>query len=133
MLVSYYLTPATVAEQDKWEASLNEATRDFWASSFTGDVPVVHGDRFVLMRGTNDMVFLLTGSGLHDELGLVEPMDYCIACVRETCDRSLNPEKVLSFHGKVRVCLNEMFFGGDLVCTDVEHVLRSAKLKPPKL
>jgi hypothetical protein len=133
LLLSYYLTPATVADQDRWEGILAEHTREHWAAAFSGDVPLVHGDRFVLLRGSHDIVFMLTGSGLHDELGLVEPMDYAVACMRETCDRSLSPEKVVAFHGKARVCLNEMFLGGELLCTDVEQVLRNAKLKPAKL
>jgi hypothetical protein len=133
LLLSYYFVPATPEQQDKWEARLAEYTRDYWAASFGGDVPLVLGERFILLRGSHDIVFMMTGTEEHDELGLVEPMDFCVTCVKETCDRSLTPDKVLAFHGKVRVCLNEMFFAGTLVHTDVELVLRNAKMKPPKV
>lgn len=130
LLLSYYLTPAALVAQDRWEAALAESTREFWPASFAGDVPVVLGERIVLLRGRHDMVFLLTGSGLHDELGLLEPAELAVALVRATCDGAPTPAQVLAFHGKLRVCVSEMFAGGDLVCTDVELVLRNAKLKP---
>lgn len=133
LLVSYYLTPATPLQQDRWEGTLSSLILpSALSASFTGDVALVYGDRFILLRGTADIVFILSGSGLHDELGLIEPLEACIECVRETCDRTLTPEKVLSFHGKIRTCLQEQFLGGDLINTDVETVLRSAKLKPLK-
>ena len=92
---------------------------------------MVLGERFVLLRGRGELIFVLTGSGVHDELGLLEPADAAVALVRACCDGAPTAERVLAFHGKLRVCVSEMFFAGHLVCSDVELVLRNAKLKPP--
>lgn len=133
LLLTYYFTTATVAEQDAWEAALAAETKGFWEACFKQDVPTVVSDRFVLLRGTSDMVFILSGIEEHDELMLVETMDAAVSVVTATCDKRLTSAQVVAFHGKVCVCLNEMFFGGHQVYSDVETVLRNAKLKPLKV
>ena len=60
-----------------------------------------------------------------------DTMDSAVACVAGTCDGLLTPRQVIDFHGKIVVCLHEMFYGGTLACADVEAVLRSAKMKAP--
>lgn len=134
LLLSQYLTPATHAAQDRWEAALAEMTRAWWPAALTGaDVPLVLGERIVLLRARSDVLMLLTGSGLHDELGLLEPIDVAFAALREACDGVLTPDRALAAHGKLRLIFGELFAGGMLVWTDVQTVLRNAKLKPPVL
>jgi len=132
LLLSQYLTPATPGAQDRWEATLAETSRAFWPAALAGaDVPLVLGERFVLLRARADVLFLLTGSGVHDELGLLEPADAAVAAVREACDGAPTPDRALAAHGKLRVIFGEMFAGGMLIWTDVQMALRNAKLKPP--
>jgi hypothetical protein len=132
LLLSQYLTPAAPGAQDRWEATLAETSRAFWPAALAGaDVPLVLGERFVLLRARADVLFLLTGSGVHDELGLLEPADAAVAAVREACDGAPTPDRALAAHGKLRVIFGEMFAGGMLIWTDVQMALRNAKLKPP--
>ena len=56
-------------------------------------------------------------------------MDLVAAIVEATCDNRMSASKIVEFHGKIMVCLSEMFYGGTLSTTDVEAVLRNAKLK----
>ena len=58
-----------------------------------------------------------------------ETLDHVVAIVEATCDGRMSAAKVVDFHGKIVVCLDEMFYGGTLSTTDVETVLRNAKLK----
>ena len=58
-------------------------------------------------------------------------MDSAVAVVTATCDGSLTARRLTDFHGKVVVCLHEMFYAGTLCTTDVAAVLRNAKLKAP--
>lgn len=60
-------------------------------------------------------------------------MEYAVAVVDATCDKKLVPSHVLDFHGKICVCISECFYEGQLTITDVETVLRNAKLKAPSL
>lgn len=60
-----------------------------------------------------------------------DAMDHAIAVVTATCDGTLTPRRLSDFHGKVVVCLREMFYAGTLVTPDVAAVLRNAKLKAP--
>jgi hypothetical protein len=131
LLLSYFLTPCAPAGQDRWEAALASSSREYWGACFAGDVPLVLGERVVLLRGRGELIFALTGSGVHDELGLLEPADAAVALVHACCDGAPSAERALAYHGKLRICVSEMFFAGALVCSDVELVLRNAKLKPP--
>lgn len=63
----------------------------------------------------------------------MEVLDYFVEVVTGTCDGRLTAAQILAFHGKVCVCVNEMFIGGVLAHTSVETVLRNAKLKPAKV
>ena len=134
LLLSQYLTPATPRAQDRWEAALAEVSRGFWPAALAGaDVPLVLGERFVLLRARFDILFLLTGSGLHDELGLAEPADAVVAAVREACDGAPSPDRALAAHGKLRVIINELLAGGMLVWADALVAARNAKLTPPEV
>ena len=131
LLLSQYLTPAAPAAQDRWEAALAEVTRAWWPAALAGaDVPLVLGERVVLLRARFDVLLLLTGSGQHDELGLLEPADAAIAALREACDGAPTPDRALAAHGKLRLIFGELFAGGMLIWTDVQTVLRMAKMKP---
>ena len=134
LLLSQYLTPAAPSAQDRWEAALAENSRAFWPAALAGaDVPLVLGERFVLLRARADVLFLLTGSGAHDELGLLEPADAAVAAVREACDGAPSPDRALAAHGKLRVILSELLAGGMLIWSDVLVAARNAKLKPPEV
>jgi hypothetical protein len=37
-------------------------------------------------------------------------MEHAVAVVHATCDKRLTPSQVASFHGKIVVCLHEMFY-----------------------
>lgn len=133
LLLSYYFGAATVAEQDAWESRLAAETVAYFEAAYKQDVPCVVADKFVLLRGVGEMIFILSGVEEHDELALVDVMTAAVAVVHATCDKRLTCAQVIAFHGKICVCLNEMFFGGHQVYSDVDTVLRNAKLKPPKL
>jgi hypothetical protein len=68
LLFSYYFGPATIAEQDKWEAALATSTRAFWEACFRQDCPAVVDGRYVLLRGAAEMIFVMSGIEEHDEL-----------------------------------------------------------------
>jgi hypothetical protein len=68
LLLSYYFAPASVEDQDRWEADLATSTKALWEPAFAGDVSTVVAGRYVLLRGQSDMVFILSGVGEHDEL-----------------------------------------------------------------
>jgi hypothetical protein len=70
LLLSYYFTPATLEEQDAWEADLAAATKPLWEPSFASDATTVCRERYVLVHGVPgaEMVFILSGVDEHDEL-----------------------------------------------------------------
>ena len=79
-------------------------------------------------RGTASLGFCTLS---HLPRTVSDAMDHAIAVVTATCDGTLTPRRLSDFHGKVVVCLREMFYGGTLVTPDVAVVLRNAKLKAP--
>jgi len=149
---SYYFGPATVVEQVAWEAVLAAEVRPLLDAAFRQDVPLSVGDRTVVLRGigaggaaaggaagagagaapaaATDVVFVLAGADLDDELALVESMTVLVAVASATCDRRLTAAQVVDFHGKLAVCMEEAAFEGVLTSTDAEAVVRAAKLKP---
>jgi hypothetical protein len=51
--------------------------------------------------------------------------------VEATCDDELSAKRLLDFHGKVVVALHQALYGGTVSCTNIEAVLRDAKMKAP--
>lgn len=141
LLFSYYFVPIVspaaggdaLAIQDAWERRLNLDTRDSWADASEDDVVLSVDGRFVLLREKAGLIFMLSCAqdGADDEFTLAEHMDRLIPLVTATCDGRLTPAQIISFTGKLCVCVNEMFFAGMRVYDDVEVVLRNAKLKAP--
>lgn len=66
LALSYYFTDCALAQQDAWELSIAEGTRDLWPHVVKGDdLCCVCDRRVVVCRGRSDVVFILSGD---DEL-----------------------------------------------------------------
>ena len=134
VLLSYYFSAATRLEQDAYEVAATAASA-LWAApnggltGGSGDQCFICDGHPVVVRVTRDLVFMLSGSEDMEEIALSETLDYAVAVVDATCDNVLTASQLMSYHGKIAVCLREMFYGGHLYTTDTETVLRNAKLK----
>ena len=136
LLLAHYLCATTVRGQDAWEAAVGCVVRPLlrssWVSGGVGDVCLLAAGQPLVARAVRDVVFLMAGEAGEDELALAAALDVVVRLVDATCDRSLSAAQVLAFHGKLSVCLHEAFYCGELLQTDVEVVLRQAKLKAPQ-
>lgn len=128
VVFSYYFGKAPLDIQDSFEAQLStllqaeQLSKDSdWCTACAGK-PVV-------ARLHQNFAFILAGSEDTDELSLSETLPFLIQLVVATCDGRLTSAQLLSFQGKVTVCLHEACPQGDVRCTDVPTVLRNAKLK----
>jgi predicted short-subunit dehydrogenase-like oxidoreductase (DUF2520 family) len=137
LLLAHYFADAAVGDQDAWEAALAASARPFLR--LVGGEPLVvpvaagAGGRPVVARAARDVVFALSGAPSADELALADALDFLVRLVDGACDGALSPPQVVAFHGKLAVCLSEASFAGQLLHSDVEMVLRNAKLKAPNV
>lgn len=136
LLLAHYFADATVGDQDAWEAALAAAARPFLR--LVGGAPLVVPvagacGRPLVARAARDVVFALSGAPSTDELALADAVDFFVRLVDAACDGALSPAQVVAFHGKLVVCLHEAAFAGRLLHSNVETVLRSAKLKAPNV
>lgn len=137
-MFSYYLLPVgdvkdPVAAQDRWESALAEATRPCWEASSREDILLTVQEHWVLLRGASGLIFMLScrQDGFDDEISVADHMGYLVSVVTTACDGRLTAAQIVAFHGKVCVCVNELFFGGMRVYSDAATVVRNAKLKAP--
>lgn len=132
-VLAHYFVPVPLEATDAYEAALGDATRPFLRTAGMDDVCLAARGHPVVLRAVNNTVFALSGLPTDDELGLAEALGFLAMLVDATCEKSLSPAAVAANHGKVTVCLREAVVDGRLVHTDVETVLRNAKLKAPAL
>ena len=140
LLFGHYMVSSSVEEQDAWECAVACATRQLLRSSWGsgvggggggGDVCLTASGLPLVARVARDVVFLLAGERDTDELALADALDVVVRLADAVCDRALSAAQVVAFHGKLAVSMHEAFFCGELLLTDVEMVLRQAKLKAP--
>lgn len=138
VLLAHYFVDATVEEQDAWEVALaGTAPRPWEVAAAAGggaDACSMCERRPLVVRLVRDVVFVMAGAPGEDELGVAEALELAARLVDAACDRALSAARVVEFHGKLVVCLHEMFTsggGGHVRYGDVDTVLRNAKLKAP--
>lgn len=94
-----------------------------------GDYVAAVAGRLVVVRAFGGLLFCLAGGPGADEAALADALPGLAALVAATCDGRLTPAQLVAFHGKVAVCLAVACPGGALRHTDVQAVLKLAKLK----
>lgn len=87
----------------------------------------------VALVGMGELVYAAFASAGDDELAAVEMLDGALRVLAATCEESPpTPARVVSFFGKIVVCLHEAFGGhGYMFQNDVDVILRNSKLKAP--
>lgn len=155
LLTSYYFADCQLAAQDAWEDAVAESTRELLPHALkpdARDLCTVCDGRAVVIRGKGEVLYILSGN---DELereasgprlaccktktnaGRVPfptvacVLDAIVALIAAVCENRLSPKLLAEYHGKVAVCLSEMFPSGVQAYSDVEAVLRNSKLKAP--
>ena len=131
LLLSHYFVDTTIEFQDEWEVAIAAVARPFLRDIGLSVFCTTAAGRPIMMRGIQDVIFILCGTQGTDEMQLIEILDFIVTLVNATCENAMSPPHVLALHGKIAVCMNEAFYGGRLLHSDVETVLRNAKLKAP--
>jgi hypothetical protein len=127
---AHFFDGTDLPAQDEFEAQLSARVHDNpprrdreWCTVCAG--------KPVAGRVVQGLTVLLGGSADTNELALAEALPFFIALVTATCDGKLTPAQLVSFQGKVSICLHEACPEGALRYTDVATILRSSKLKAP--
>jgi hypothetical protein len=66
-------------------------------------------------------------------LAVAEALDVIVVLITAVCEDRLTAKQLVDFHGKVSVCLHEMFVQGVQIYSDIGTVLRNSKLKAPNV
>ena len=60
-------------------------------------------------------------------------LDAVVSLITAVCENRLTAKLLAEYHGKVVVCISEMFPAGVQAYSDVGAVMRNAKLKAPQI
>ena len=119
-------------ENDIYEEQLSRVTRPFWKKSST-PISLVISQKCVLIHDCGiDCTILLSGNEDEDELTLSSALPIVERILAAICEQDINrleTRQILSFHGKVVLCLNEAFPLGVRRLTNADAVVKAAKLK----
>lgn len=141
VLVGHYFVPATEeakraveGETGEWITSIAPTLREL-PEDGPGDIrslPTRLSDgRPAVALAWGDVILACIGELDSDEVTLALDLDFLAAVIGAVCEGRLRPARVLDFHGKIVVALDEAVHGGVLVSRNVDNVLRLAKLKHP--
>lgn len=123
----------TLERQEQWRQLVLKLTIPRWKSVLQGDSHVVAvQERYVVTVGKHDLIFMITGTGDDDELGLHTILTVVLAVIRETCGK-IEGDKVIKNLGKLCLIIDAMFDEnqGSCLSLEVNHIMHQTKLKKP--
>ena len=121
--------------QEQWRQLILKLTVPRWQDVMMGRSHVLAvQDKYVVLVGRNDLIFMITGTGDDDEMGLHTILTVLLAVVQETCGK-IDGEKVTRNFGKMCLILDAMFDENQGSCLSLEqsHIMHQSKLKKPQL
>ena len=125
----------TLERQERWRQLILKLTVPAWHGVMMGRSHVLAvQDKYVVIVGKNDLIFMITGTGDDDEMGLHTILTVLLAVVQETCGK-IDGEKVTRNFGKVCLILDAMFDENQGTCLSLKksHIMHQSKLKKPQL
>lgn len=132
VVLAYYFKGNKGSLDDIFEEKLRVETRFYWRK-VSSPLSTVVSSRCILMHDCGiDCTILLSGDEDEDELGLqssLTVLEKIISAVCEVDTSRLESRQILTFHGKVVVCLNEAYPLGVRRLTNADAVVKAAKLK----
>eukprot|EP00727_Mastigamoeba_balamuthi_P005916 m51a1_g1944 putative protein kinase (1370) ;mRNA; f:943403-950822 len=139
VLATRYFKDLADDVRESFEARVVELTHDLWGSvrpdCFQAASLEDEGQtKSVIIGGTNDLLFIMSGTGEYDELILSEAVGALIATIRQVCcSDGVSEASVLRKYSKVMRCIDETISKGVLHLTDSELVSNSMDLEITKL
>ena len=124
------LLVSTVEKQEAWRRLVLRLTCRTWDLALVGQphVTAVQG-RFIAYVGCNSLLFLVTGSGECDEMGLYKILENLIETLKDLLGNKLDAKHIYRNYGKVCLVVDLMFDNGEIASLEKEHILAQSKLK----
>ena len=91
---------------------------------------------FFFYQGSHDLIFIITGTGDDDELGLHKVLRVVLTVMRETVNgKVVDGDKIMKNFGKICLIFDAMFDKDEGTCLsfEVDHLMAQTKMKKPVL
>jgi len=126
---AYYFLGSATATDDIWEQNIMKETKSLWTNCQNQCISASVDERLLILLSKQDLLFILSGNEQEDELSLLNHLQNLLPIIIAVCEDKLTYQQIINFHGKVIQCIHEAYPEGIRRNTNVESVLRLAKLK----
>lgn len=127
--LAYYFFGSAQPNDDVWENQVRKETQPLWSNCQNQCISTSINERLLVLLSKQDLLFILSGNEQEDELSLISHLQNLYALLNAVCEDRLTSQQIINFHGKIIQCFHEAYPEGIRRNTNVESVLRLAKLK----